>query len=84
MTQTELFNDRIQGQRQTQKLRIIAYLRQHGSITALEAFTELGVQQLHGRLSELRDDGYEFRDEWYTGTSNQGYKYASKRYYEVR
>lgn len=44
----------------TQKERIVRYLKETGSITALEAVKELGVLQLSARLCELEDDGYRF------------------------
>lgn len=44
----------------TQRERIIRYLKDNGSITALEAVKELGVLQLSARLVELENEGYIF------------------------
>lgn len=41
----------------TQTQRIIAYIERNGSITAYEAMKELGIVQIHARLSELRKAG---------------------------
>lgn len=42
----------------TQKQRIIDYIAREGSITTMEAFSELGITKLTTRISELRRDGY--------------------------
>lgn len=44
----------------TQRERILRYLNENGSITALEAVKELGVMQLSARLIELENQGYVF------------------------
>lgn len=44
----------------TQRERIVRYLKDNGSITALEAVRELGVLQLSARLVELENEGYVF------------------------
>lgn len=38
----------------TQRDRVLMYLKAHGSITAAEAFTDLGVGRLASRINELR------------------------------
>lgn len=40
--------------------RILAYLKQFGSITQLEAMRDLGVMRLASRISEMQKSGYEF------------------------
>lgn len=42
----------------TQKELIIKYMEDFGSITTIEAFTDLGITKLTTRISELRKDGY--------------------------
>ena len=42
----------------TQCDRIVDYMRQHGSITQLEAYNELGVFRLASRINDLRRHGY--------------------------
>lgn len=43
----------------TQKQRILDHLVRKGSITTMEAFTELNITKLTTRISELRRDGYD-------------------------
>lgn len=42
----------------TQTDRVLDYLRQFGSITALEALRDLGIMHLSSRITELRRIGY--------------------------
>lgn len=42
----------------TQKERIIDYIRLHGSITTMEAFSNLHITRLSARIEELKKDGY--------------------------
>ena len=42
----------------TQCDRVANYMRQHGSITQLEAYNELGVFRLASRINDLRRYGY--------------------------
>lgn len=44
----------------TQKERLIRYLKENKSVTALEAVRELGILQLSARLVELEREGYVF------------------------
>ena len=43
----------------SQKQEILEYIRNHGSITPMEAF-HLGITKLATRVSEMRRDGVEF------------------------
>lgn len=42
----------------SQNDRILRYMRANGSITTMEAFLELGVTRLSGRIYELKENGY--------------------------
>ena len=42
----------------TQNERIIAYIKEHGSITQLDALRDLGVMRLASRISDLKRLGY--------------------------
>lgn len=42
----------------TQKVDVIEYLKNHGSITRMEAFLELGVCELPARIIELEHEGF--------------------------
>lgn len=47
----------------TQGERIIAYIRQFGSITPMEAFQDLSITKLATRVSELKREGWQFEQE---------------------
>lgn len=42
------------AKKETQHTRILRYLKEFGSITPLEAFTDLGITKLATRISEMR------------------------------
>ena len=42
----------------TQKMKIVAYCEQHGSITIREAFTKLDINSPSKRISELRNSPF--------------------------
>ena len=41
----------------TQRMKILAYCEQHGSITIRDAFTKLNINSPSKRISELRNSG---------------------------
>lgn len=43
---------------ENQNNRVLDYMRSHGSITTLEAFSNLGVTRLSARISDLREQGH--------------------------
>lgn len=45
----------------TQHERILKYVKDFGSISPIEAFTELGITKLATRISEMRRMGIEFK-----------------------
>lgn len=61
--------------------RIIEYIKDFGSITTLEAFTELGIVRLGARISELRSAGVKILDKPETVKNRYGEKCHIKRYY---
>jgi hypothetical protein len=62
--------------------RIIAYCKQHGSITQLEATRELGTTRLGARIWDLKHRlGYEVDDVWETATDRFGDATRYKRYF---
>ena len=65
----------------TQKDRIINYIRQFGSISSWEAYSDLGITQLGARIDQLKKEGFEFRTEWESNTNRFGEKTEYKRYY---
>lgn len=67
----------------TQKDRIINYIREFGSISSWEAYSDLGITQLGARIDQLKKEGYEFKTEWESNTNRFGEKTDYKRYYLV-
>ena len=45
----------------TQRERGLDYLRENGSMTALDGIRELGIIDLAGRIRDLRRSGYEVK-----------------------
>lgn len=66
--------------KKSQKQRILEYINKFGSITSLEAYSELGITQLGARLDELKREGYMFRTETEKGKNRYGEDTQYKRY----
>lgn len=64
----------------TQKERILQYIKDYGSITALEAMRDLGIQQLGARIDSLQKDGYAFTKVWEHSKNRYGENVSFKRY----
>ena len=47
----------------TQRDAIIEYITEFGSITPMQAFSDLGITKLATRISEMRKDGWTFKIE---------------------
>lgn len=67
--------------KQNQKQRIIKYIQDFGSITALEAMKDLGITQLGARIDGLQKDGYSFKKVWERSKNRYGEPVDYKRYY---
>lgn len=65
----------------TQKERIIQYIKEFGSITCWDAYTELGVTQFATRVKELKELGYKFKTTWESKKNRYGEKTDYKRYF---
>lgn len=65
----------------TQKERIIQYIREFGSISSWEAYSDLGITQLGARIDQLKKEGHEFRTEWESSKNRYGEPVSYKRYY---
>lgn len=65
----------------TQRQKIINYIREHGSITSLDACRDLGIMQFATRIKELKDEGYKFRTEWESSKNRYNEPVSFKRYY---
>ncbi len=64
----------------TQTEMILNHLREHGSITALEAQQKYGIMRLSARIADLREQGYSIstnkkssRNRWGTMTTYANY-----------
>ena len=66
--------------REKQTEKILAYMRQHGSITPLEAILDLNCMRLASRISDLKKEGYVIRSEMASYTRTDGTKSHFKKY----
>lgn len=66
--------------KKNQRERILDYINETGSITALEAVRELGVLQLSARLVELERDGIVFHKEQESALNRYGERIYYTRY----
>lgn len=59
--------------------RVLNYIKDFGSITTFEAFTELGCTRLSEYIRQLRFD-YHIVDKWVSTTNCYGEKVCFKKY----
>lgn len=64
----------------TQHELILKYIADFGSITPMEAFSDLGVTKLSTRISEMRKKGTEFKIETIKGKNRYGKPTRYARY----
>jgi hypothetical protein len=64
----------------TQKTMIVAYMKEFGSITQLEAIRDIGCYRLASRISELRNMGVPIESERVAVDNRYGKKSYIKRY----
>ena len=64
----------------TQCEKIIRHLRDHGSISSLEAINEYGILRLASRVNDLKRRGYNIVGEIKTGRNRYGEKTNFKVY----
>jgi predicted transcriptional regulator len=60
--------------------RIFNYIKDFGSITTFEAFTELGCTRLSEYIRQLRLE-HNIKDTWITSTNRYGEKVQFKKYW---
>lgn len=66
----------------TQRMKILAYCEQHGSITIREAFTKLNINSPSKRISEIRNSGeYIVNSIGESSTDAEGNTTRWKRYF---
>ena len=63
--------------------RVLAYIREFGSITQLEAIRDLAVMRLASRVSDLKRQGYNITGEMVAVKNRWGEDCHIKRYSEV-
>ena len=65
----------------TQRMKILQYCKEHGSITVREAQDHFKMNSASKRISELKNAGYDYQDEWEVSINSAGEKTRYKRYY---
>lgn len=56
----------------TQEQRVLNYIREHGSITSMQAFADLKITRLSARIFNLRAQGYNIENVSHTYKNGQG------------
>lgn len=64
----------------TQHEQILIYIRMHGSITPMDAFTDLGITKLATRISEMKREGVEFEQDFESRENRFGERVHYMRY----
>lgn len=60
--------------------RVLNYMKEFGSITTFNAFTDLGCTRLSEYIRQIRRD-YDVKDEWVTSLNRYGEKVQYKKYW---
>ncbi|MBC5648475.1 helix-turn-helix domain-containing protein [Christensenella tenuis] len=60
--------------------KIIQYIKDFGGITTLQAFKDLGITRLSGRIYDLKRMGYCLKSETVTGKNRYGEKTHYAKY----
>ena len=64
----------------TQCEKIVEYIREFGSITTMEAFTDLGITRLASRIHDLQSEGFNIEREIVKGKNRYGETIHYMRY----
>ena len=67
----------------TQKMEVYEYMKEHGSITSMQAF-RLGITRLASRIHELRKDGFNISSETIKRRNRHGRIVKFSRYSFVK
>ena len=67
----------------TQCDKVLHYMRQFGSITQLEALSDIGCMRLASRISDLRQQGYAIGRRMKTGKNRYGESVSFAEYYFI-
>lgn len=68
----------------TQGERILNYLDEFESITPLDAFRDLGITKLATRISELKQEGYQFEQKYEKSKNRFGEPVHFMRYWRKK
>lgn len=71
------------SKRITQRDRVIAYMKENGSISSLEAIREFGVTRLAAIICNMKKDGYEIGKMNETSRNRYNESVTFARYYFV-
>lgn len=74
----------MENNKPTQAQRVLAYIREFGAITQLEALRDLGVMRLASRISDLRRQGYNITGKTVAVKNRWGEECRIKSYSERR
>lgn len=64
-----------------QSVRLLAYLRNHLYITALEAMNDLGIFRLGARIWDLKQAGVQIQSDWMVVKNRFGEDCRIKKYW---
>lgn len=67
----------------TQCDKVLAYMRQFGSITQLQALQDIGCMRLASRITDLRQQGYAIGRRIKTGKNRYGDSVSFAEYYLI-
>ena len=67
------------NEKMTMKDRVLQYMKDFGSITSFQAFTDLGNTRLSASIFQIREE-YNVEDEWVHTTNRYGVKVKYKKY----
>lgn len=65
----------------TQNQQILEHLKEHGSITPLQALNQYGCMRLGARIYDLKACGHDIRKTMESHTNNQGQEKRYARYW---
>ena len=71
----------MKNKRPIQADRIIAYMKEHGGITSLDATRDLGCMRLGARIFEIKERGIEVKSEFINVENRFGEICRVKRYW---
>ena len=66
--------------KKNQKLRIMEFMKKHGSITCMDAIAEFGCMRLPARISDLKEEGHVITRRMELGTNRFGEPTRYARY----